>query len=180
MIAEHHLMPMLSPSGGKKDNATDFALTIDAVSLLHRNLFDCAVIASSDTDFTQLAMHVREHGKGIHGIGDEKATAAMRKAFDRFVVVPVPAAVESPKQVPQQTITPQPTPPSKVVVSQKLEAEIRAMIAKLSASGKVTLPGLGSILRQHYPETELGKGKLKPTLIHLGFKITDGDNIRTA
>ena len=63
-ITEHHLMPMLTPPSASKENASDFALTIDAVSLLHRGLYDHAVVATSDADFTQLAIHIREHGKG--------------------------------------------------------------------------------------------------------------------
>ena len=97
-IAENHLMPMLTPPGAAKENASDFALTIDAVSLLHRNLYDHAVIASSDADFTQLAIHIREHGKGIDGIGESKATHSMRSAYDNFTVVPAVKLVSTAKK----------------------------------------------------------------------------------
>ena len=73
-MKDHHIVPMQTPPGASKENASDFALTIDVVSLLHRDLFDHAVIASSDADFMQLAIHVREQGKGIDGLGESKAT----------------------------------------------------------------------------------------------------------
>lgn len=91
-IARHHLIPVQTPPGASKANASDFALTIDAVAMLHRNLFDHAVIASSDADFTLLAVHIREHGKGIDGIGEAKAKASLKSAFDQFVVVSKPEA----------------------------------------------------------------------------------------
>jgi hypothetical protein len=100
-IAEYHLTPMLTPPGAVKENASDFALTIDAVSLLHRDLYDHAVIASSDADFTQLAIHIREHGKGIDGIGESKATRSMRSAFDNFTEVPAVKLVSTPKKTVQ-------------------------------------------------------------------------------
>ncbi len=75
-MKDHHIVPMQTPPGAAKENASDFALTIDVVSLLHRGLFDHAVIASSDADFMQLAIHIREQGKGIDGLGESKATKA--------------------------------------------------------------------------------------------------------
>ena len=93
-MKDHHIMPMQTPPGASKENASDFALTIDAVSLLHRGLFDHAVIASSDADFTQLAIHIREHGKGIDGLGESKSKESLRSAFDTFSIVPAAAAEE--------------------------------------------------------------------------------------
>jgi hypothetical protein len=93
-IAEHHLVPILMPPSANKQNASDFALTIDVVSLLHRDKFDHAVIASSDADFTLLAIHIREHGKGVDGIGEAKATRKFQTAFDNFTEV---GARQSPK-----------------------------------------------------------------------------------
>ena len=92
-IAKHHLTPMQTPPGASKSNASDFALTIDAVSLLHRGLFDHAVIASSDADFTLLAIHIREHGKGIDGIGEAKAKTSLKTSFDDFKVIGKAAAI---------------------------------------------------------------------------------------
>lgn len=86
-ISKHHLVPVQTPPSASKSNASDFALTIDAVSLLHRGLFDHAVIASSDADFTLLAIHIREHGKGIDGVGEAKAKASLKSSFDNFTVI---------------------------------------------------------------------------------------------
>lgn len=83
-IAKHHLMPKLTPPATGKQNASDFALTIEAVSLLHRDLFEVALLASSDADFGPLALHIRESGKTICCIGDHKKLKPnYRTLFDR-------------------------------------------------------------------------------------------------
>ncbi len=53
------------------------------MSLLHRGLFDTAIIASSDADFAPLALHIREHGRGLYAMGDgKKLKPAYRSLFD--------------------------------------------------------------------------------------------------
>ena len=106
-MKDHHIVPMQTPPGASKENASDFALTIDVVSLLHRGLFDHAVIASSDADFMQLAIHIREQGKGIDGMGESKATKPLQSAFDKFTIVP--AVAESGTSSCDESRTP-PTP----------------------------------------------------------------------
>lgn len=53
-------------------NATDIALTIDAVYLLHQNLYDTFVLVSSDSDYTPLAIHLSESGANVIGAGERK------------------------------------------------------------------------------------------------------------
>ncbi|NJM30403.1 MAG: NYN domain-containing protein [Rhizobiales bacterium] len=55
-MIEHHIVPVMTPPWANKANASDFALTIDAVSLMQRQSVDILVIASSDADFAQLAV----------------------------------------------------------------------------------------------------------------------------
>ncbi|MFT3986635.1 NYN domain-containing protein [Aestuariivirga sp.] len=88
-IKAHHMVPMQTPQH-LKENASDFALTIDAVALLHGDRFDHAVIASSDADFSLLAIHLRQHGKAITGVGENKTDQSFRNSFDDFKTVPEP------------------------------------------------------------------------------------------
>ena len=57
-------------------NATDIALVIDAVTLLHRNLYDAFVLVSSDSDYTPLAIHLRESGVYVMGVGKKTTPEA--------------------------------------------------------------------------------------------------------
>lgn len=53
-------------------NATDMALVIDTIELLYTNLYDAFVIVSSDSDYTPLAIKLREAGVYVMGVGEQK------------------------------------------------------------------------------------------------------------
>src|SRR5690606_14335392 len=57
-------------------NATDSALIIDAMDLLHGGLVNGFCIVSSDSDFTRLATRIRESGLVVYGLGEQKTPAA--------------------------------------------------------------------------------------------------------
>jgi uncharacterized protein (TIGR00288 family) len=78
-------MQQFDPSKGK--NASDMALVVDAVEILHTQRPDAMAIVSSDSDFTPLVMHLREHGVAVYGFGDAKTPAAFQSACTRFLVL---------------------------------------------------------------------------------------------
>ena len=53
-------------------NATDSAMTIDAMDILYTENVDAFCLVSSDSDFTKLATRLRESGKTVYGIGEQK------------------------------------------------------------------------------------------------------------
>lgn len=53
-------------------NATDMALVIDTIELLYTNLYDAFVIVSSDSDYTPLAIKLREAGVYVMGVVSKK------------------------------------------------------------------------------------------------------------
>lgn len=66
-------------------NATDMALVIDTIELLYTNLYDAFVIVSSDSDYTPLAIKLREAGIYVMGVGEQKTPVAFRNACDEFL-----------------------------------------------------------------------------------------------
>ena len=66
-------------------NATDMALVIDTIELLHREIYDAFVIVASDSDYTPLAIHLREQGVHVVGVGENKTPEAFRKSCDEFI-----------------------------------------------------------------------------------------------
>ena len=50
-------------------NATDMALVIDTLDLLHNELYDAFVIVASDSDYTPLAIRLHESGVYVMGVG---------------------------------------------------------------------------------------------------------------
>ena len=66
-------------------NATDMALVIDAVNLLHRGIYNGFAIIASDSDYTPLAIYLRESGTRVIGVGEKKAPEAFRNSCDEFL-----------------------------------------------------------------------------------------------
>ena len=85
-------------------NASDIALVIDAMDILHSGRFDGFVLISSDSDFTRLASRIREQGLDVFGMGMRKTPAAFVKACKRFIYVEnlLPGQPEKAKPKPRQ------------------------------------------------------------------------------
>jgi uncharacterized LabA/DUF88 family protein len=66
-------------------NATDSALIIDAMDLLHGGRVDGFCLVSSDSDFTRLATRIREAGLSVYGFGEQKTPKPFVAACDKFV-----------------------------------------------------------------------------------------------
>jgi len=70
----------------KGKNATDCSLIIDAMDLLYTGTFDGFCLISSDSDFTGLAMRLRESGLKVYGFGEQKTPEAFRNACHKFTL----------------------------------------------------------------------------------------------
>jgi NYN domain/OST-HTH/LOTUS domain len=66
-------------------NASDIALVIDAMDLLHSGRLDGFCLVSSDSDFTRLASRLREQGADVYGVGARKTPESFRQACRRFI-----------------------------------------------------------------------------------------------
>ncbi len=91
-------------------NATDSALIIDAMDLLHAGFVNGFCIVSSDSDYTRLAMRIREQGLFVMGIGQNKTPKAFTAACEVFVFTenlspPTPKKSPAPKK---STLKPEP------------------------------------------------------------------------
>ena len=84
-------------------NSTDSTLIIDAMDLLYTRKFDGFCLITSDSDFTGLAMRIREEGLTVLGFGEKKTPEAFRNACHKFVFTEVlrPSAVTEPAGSPQ-------------------------------------------------------------------------------
>lgn len=93
-------------------NSTDSAMIIDAMDILYSGNCDGFVLVSSDSDFTRLAIRLREAGKKVYGMGEKKTPNPFIVACDKFVYIEVirsaaqqeraeEAAREEPKEPPK-------------------------------------------------------------------------------
>ena len=81
-------------------NATDISLAISAMDLLHTDLYDAFALVSSDSDYTPLAIRLREAGVYVFGVGEEKTPMSFRNACDNFILTQNLGDVEKPKPAP--------------------------------------------------------------------------------
>lgn len=75
-------------------NASDAALIIDAMELLHQRRVDGFCLVSSDSDFTGLAARIQEAGVPVYGFGRRNAAAPFKAACDEFRFLEAADAVE--------------------------------------------------------------------------------------
>jgi uncharacterized LabA/DUF88 family protein len=85
VLAKHAIIPHLHLSNTTGKNASDIALVIDAMDLLHSGIFDGFCLVSSDSDFTRLASRIREQGRDVFGFGEQKTPESFRQACGRFI-----------------------------------------------------------------------------------------------
>ncbi len=89
-------------------NATDSTLIIDAMDLLYTRKFDGFCLVTSDSDFTGLAMRIREEGLTVLGFGEKKTPDAFRNACHKFVFTEIlrpDTAIEVANSLQQNEIT---------------------------------------------------------------------------
>ena len=81
----HAIKPVQQFSYTKGKNATDSALIIDAMDLLHTGELNGFCLVSSDSDFTPLATRLRESGLVVYGFGERKTPQPFVAACDKFI-----------------------------------------------------------------------------------------------
>lgn len=84
-LLEFALRPMQQFDYSKGKNATDMAITVDAMELLYTEQPDAFGLVSSDADFTPLVMHLRAKGAAVYGFGAAQTPQAFVNACSRFL-----------------------------------------------------------------------------------------------
>lgn len=160
------IQPIHQYPNTKSKNATDIALVIDVMDILHTRKVDGIIIVSSDSDYTRLAIRIREDGLLVVGIGKANTPSSFKNACTTFIVIesppPQPVAIQPPPTQPKaiqppptqpKAVQPPPTqPPPKVVQPQSKEKFVelcRSALKEASTEdGWATLSALGSSLRK--------------------------------
>lgn len=112
VLNQHAIKPVQQFAYTTGKNATDSTMIIDAMDLLYTRRFDGFCLVSSDSDFTGLALRIREEGLFVLGFGEEKTPDAFRNACHKFVFTevlrPLPAVEtsDSPRPVAAENVDP--------------------------------------------------------------------------
>ena len=86
-LLQNSITPIQQFSYTHGKNATDSAMIIDAMDILYTSELEGFCLVSSDSDFTKLASRLRESGKLVIGMGEDKTPSPFRKACDIFTVL---------------------------------------------------------------------------------------------
>jgi NYN domain/OST-HTH/LOTUS domain len=142
-------------------NATDSTLIIDAMDLLYTRKFDGFCLITTDSDFTGLAMRLREEGLTVLGFGEKKTPDAFRNACHKFVfteVLRASSAVESINTLHQAENEPKPASSQmpNEIAEPKLEFPMKFVLTALEQSiddtGWAHLGTFGSYLTKLQPD----------------------------
>ncbi len=88
-LLESSLTPIQQYSYTIGKNSSDSAMIIDAMDILYTNDVDGFIIVSSDSDFTRLAVRLRESGKRVIGMGESKTPTPFVRACEKFKTLDV-------------------------------------------------------------------------------------------
>jgi uncharacterized protein (TIGR00288 family) len=146
-------------------NSTDLALVIDAMDLLYDGNVEAFALVTSDSDFTSLAHRLRESGKKVYVLGENKAPESLRNACDKFIDLAVVADRPDDDDADEPDDANEADAPSINLQS----ALTRAVNAVSDDDGWALLPALGNQLIRTHPSFDArnfaGPGARLSTLV---------------
>jgi NYN domain len=162
-LKAHSIRAMVNATSGK--NCTDIALAVDAVQLCLTECPAVVVIVASDSDFAPLAIHLRELGCRVEGVGQEGKTGAdSHRAYDDFIELPgvrkrstrSAPAVEAKPAPSRRRSAPAPVEAAEPAAHARRAPAVPAEVALwlevvpgLASGGKVELGVAAEALRKH-------------------------------
>ena len=166
MALDNAITPVQQYSYTTGKNATDSAMIIDAMDILYSHNIDGFCIVSSDSDFTRLAIRLRESGMHVIGMGEQKTPKPFSTACNAFKYLEVLAEEEI-----------QPTAENEIVEMKMLEPAIIRIIAEnANLEDEINIGELGSRLQGRYPDFDVrnfGYSKLMSVKNHVGSNLIE-------
>ena len=87
VMLDHSIQPVQQFAYTTGKNASDIAMIIQAMDLMHSGRFDGFCLVSSDSDFTPLAMRLREQTLNVYGFGEKKTPKPFVESCDKFTYI---------------------------------------------------------------------------------------------
>lgn len=174
-LLEYSITPMQQYSYTTGKNSTDSAMIIDAMDILYAENVDGFCLVSSDSDFTKLAMRLREAGKTVIGMGKQQTPRPFVTACNQFKYLDLLSQeVQKEKTATVKKATKKSAPQeSKKNTNQKLVDSISKIIeANSNDDGWMYAAQVGKLLQKKYPDFDCrnyGYKKFALLLEGLGF-----------
>jgi len=183
-LLEHAITPIQQYSYTTGKNATDSAMIIEAMDILHSQKVDGFCLVSSDSDFTRLATRLRESGMLVIGIGEKKTPKPFIVACDKFIYIEIISGKGIPKAKKASPSTPSET--SKIdSIDKKFIQLLKSTIEDLADdNGWTFLAEVGSLIIKKKPDFDprnYGFLKLTPLIksLHEHFYIDEREVEKT-
>ena len=145
MALDNAITPVQQYSYTTGKNSTDSAMIIDAMDILYSNNVDGFCIVSSDSDFTRLAIRLRESGKHVIGMGEQKTPKPFSAACNAFKYLEILAEEEIQSAAVDD----------KVEMKTLESAIIRIIVENANLEDEINIGELGSRLQGRYPDFDV-------------------------
>ena len=87
LLFDYAIVPVQQYDLTKNKNASDIALSVDAMEILFTKEIDVFCIVSSDCDFTPLVTKLLAAGKYVYGFGEEKTPEPFKNVCSKFLIL---------------------------------------------------------------------------------------------
>ncbi len=130
-------------------NAADMAMALDAQEMMYQEKVNTFFLVTSDSDFTPLAMKLKEGGMHVIGVGNEKkVTPAFRSACNEFKYFEYLDDEEDDNNGSNE---------DSVVQSQEIGGLIKSIIIENGVDNRIQLSRLGDILVNRFSDFDSRK-----------------------
>ncbi|WP_108821007.1 NYN domain-containing protein [Dysgonomonas sp. Marseille-P4361] len=168
-LLEHAITPIQQYSYTTGKNATDSAMIIDAMDILHDGKVGGFCLVSSDSDFTRLAVRLRESGMFVMGLGEKKTPEPFIVACDKFIYIEILEAEDDNSQEQEvSTSGEKKKNPNIETVNRKLIRLLKATIEDVADDdGWAYLGEVGNLIMKKRPDFDpriYGFPKLTPLI----------------
>jgi len=190
VLLENAITPIQQYGYTTGKNSTDSAMIIDAMDILYTGRVDGFCIVSSDSDFTKLAIRLRESGMKVFGFGEKKTPKPFIVACDKFIYLEIlkgPVSIAATGK--QKTGTPK-VPKQDTI--KKIDTEMITLLSSTvndiaDEDGWAFLGDVGNLLIKKKPDFDprnYGFDKLTPLIkslknnFHIDERMTERASIK--
>ena len=173
-LLEYSITPMQQYGYTTGKNSTDSAMIIDAMDILYAGNVDGFCLVSSDSDFTKLAMRLREAGKTVIGMGKKQTPRPFVTACNQFKYLDLLSKEGKEEKAAVKQTTKKAKDTGRNSDDKKLVASICKLIEENSNDdGWMYAARVGKLLSKKYPDFDsrnYGYKKFALLLEGLGFE----------
>ncbi|NGF54999.1 NYN domain-containing protein [Parapedobacter sp. SGR-10] len=186
VLLDNAITPIQQYSYTTGKNSSDSALIIDAMDILYSEKVSGFCIVSSDSDFTRLAIRLREAGMLVIGLGEKKTPPPFIAACNKFIYIEILKPVEREEDVKVQTksVTRSKTKPVRKAIDKVDKETVKLIVNSVNdladETGWALLASLGNLISKKKPDFDprnYGFNKLYDLIKHVDrFEIDERDS----